>query len=44
MSLWPTPENQNLRRHPRAGRGPCSEEVDSRFRGNDVDLGTRNSL
>jgi len=35
MGLRPTRANENQRRHPRAGGGPCPEELDSRFRGND---------
>jgi len=36
MGLRPTRANENQRRHPRAGGGPCPEELDSRLRGNDM--------
>ena len=36
MNLRPTRANENQRRHPRAGGGPCQEELDSRLRGNDM--------
>ena len=36
MNLRPTGANENQRRHPRAGGGPCQEELDSRPRGNDM--------
>jgi len=36
MGLRPTRANGNQRRHPRAGGGPCQEELDSRLRGNDM--------
>jgi hypothetical protein len=36
MGLRPTRANENQRRHPRAGGGPCPEGLDSRLRGNDM--------
>jgi hypothetical protein len=36
MGLRPSRANENQRRHPRAGGGPCPEELDSRLRGNDM--------
>jgi hypothetical protein len=39
MGLRPTRGNENPRRHPRASGGPPPEEMDSRFRGNDVTFG-----
>jgi hypothetical protein len=36
MGLRPTRAYENQRRHPRAGGGPCPEELDSRLRGNDM--------
>ena len=36
MGLRPTRANENQRRHPRVGGGPCQEELDSRLRGNDM--------
>jgi hypothetical protein len=36
MGLRPTRANENQRRHPRAGGGPCPQGLDSRLRGNDM--------
>ena len=36
MGLRPTRANESQRRHPRAGGGPFTEELDSRLRGNDM--------
>jgi len=36
MGLRPNRTNENRHRLPRAGGGPCPEELDPRLRGNDV--------
>jgi hypothetical protein len=36
MGLRPTLPDENQRRHPREGGGPCPAELDSRLRGSDV--------